>query len=202
MGLACYRAGQFKKASVHAIASKDDPGRGAGSIMDWPVLAMAHHRLGHTDEAREWLENANQEWHNHSPLAQSVDAANVLPRDPVWQNQDYPWHDWIVFQVLLAEANTLILGHRGEADCLDHLHQAYLRTKLGESRKAEEEFQAAVSGRDKVASAWLARGRVYRLLGERERARADFAKAYAVDPKDSRIRQEYEASGGNEKSGR
>jgi len=25
--------------------------------MIWPVLAMAHRRLGHGDEARQWLEN-------------------------------------------------------------------------------------------------------------------------------------------------
>jgi WD40 repeat protein/tetratricopeptide (TPR) repeat protein len=202
LGLACFRAGRFEEALVHLNASNrytSSPGR----IMNWPVLAMAHHRLGHTAEAREWLEKANREWHSHSPLAQSIGAANVLPLVDVYGFPvAYVWHDWLVFQVLLTEANTLILGNRGEADCLDHLHQAYLRTKLGESDKAEEEFQAAVSGRDKDASAWLARGRVFLLLGDEKRAKADFTKAHELKPDDPEIQKEYEASGGSEKSGR
>jgi tetratricopeptide (TPR) repeat protein len=159
--------------------------------------------LRHGAEARKWLEQANQEWRRLSPLAQSIQAANVLPfRDPPWWRYESFWHDWTTFEILLTEANASILSHRGEADCLDLLHRAYLHTKLGESRKADEEFQAAVRGRAKDASAWLARGRVYLLLGDKERAKADFAKAYEQNPDEPQIQKEYEASRGEKKKSR
>jgi tetratricopeptide (TPR) repeat protein len=203
LALAYYRAGRFEKAVSFANES-DKKTNWLSRNSNWPVLAMAHHRLGHTNDARRWLDLANQEWRERSPLAQSIDAANVLgtSADPLTWQDHVTWHDWLIFEQLLAEANTLIVGHRGEADCLEMLHDAYLSTKLGEKKKADEAFQAAVRGRDKVASAWLARGRVYLLLGDKDRARADFAKARELDPKDPQIQKEYGASGGKEKSSR
>jgi tetratricopeptide (TPR) repeat protein len=202
LALACYRAGRFKEASAHATRL-NAVATWPGHNMNWPVLAMAEHRLGHTAQARRWLEQANQEWRRRSPLAESVEAANVLPfAFPPWWSDERYWHDWLVFEVLLAEANALILGNRGEADCLDLLHQAYLHTRLGEASKADKAFQAALSGRARDARTWLARGRVYRLLGDRERARADFVRAHELNPDDPGIQKEYQASGGREKSGR
>jgi tetratricopeptide (TPR) repeat protein len=199
LALAFYRAGRFEEALAHCDKSNTGES-GRGRNMNWPVLAMIHHRLGHAVEARKWLEQANQEWRRLSPLAGSVEAANILPSEP-WYQEFYP-HDWEVFEILLIEANNLILGHRGEVDCLEHLHQGYVRTKLGDTKKADEEFQAAVSGRDKEASAWPARGRVYRLLGDKEHAKADFAKAHELDPKNPEIQKEYESSRGKDKPGR
>jgi tetratricopeptide (TPR) repeat protein len=158
---------------------------------------MAHHRLGHGDEARQWLEKATQEWRRLSPLPRAPGDRTILPSTS--EALVRSWHDWIVFEILLSEANALILGHRSEADCLDLLHQAYLHTKLGDFKKADEEFQAAVRGRAKDAKAWLARGRVYRLLGDKERAEADFAKAYELNRDDAQIQKEYEASRGEKK---
>jgi tetratricopeptide (TPR) repeat protein len=202
LALAYYRAGRFEQA-VACASMSDGEAAWPGRNSNWPVLAMAHHRLGHAEEAHKWLEQANREWRQRSPLAKTIDAANILPSssdDPnFWQVY---WQDWAIFKLLLAEANTLILGHRGEADCLDLLHRAYLHTKLGEAKKADEEFQAALSGREKVASAWLARGRVYRLLGNTDRAQADFAKAHELKPDDPQIQKEYEAFDGKVKSGR
>jgi tetratricopeptide (TPR) repeat protein len=199
--LASYRAGRFEQAVTFAnksVASVTWPGYNS----NLPLLALAQHRLGHADEARKWLEKANREWRERSPLAHSITAPNVLPisahGSDFWQ---VLWQDWLIFQHLLAEANTMILGHRGEADYLELLHEAYLRTKLGETKKAEEAFQAAVRGRAKDASAWLARGRVYLLLGDKERAKADFARAYELNPQDPQIRKEFEASAGREETG-
>jgi tetratricopeptide (TPR) repeat protein len=200
--LAHYRAGRLEQAvelankSVVYVKWPDHHS-------NMPVLAMAHHRLGHADEARRWLEKANREWREHSPLVRSITAANVLPRSGTeassWQ---IGWQDWLDFHRALVEANTLILGHGGEADCLERLHEAYLRTKLGQTKKADELFQAAVRSRAKDAGAWLARGRVYLLLGDKQRAKADFARAFELKPDDPQIQKEYEASSGEKKSGR
>jgi tetratricopeptide (TPR) repeat protein len=55
LGAALYRAGQFEAAVHHCgpIAETRNP-------LAWLVLAMAHHRLGHTEEARRWLDKAVQ----------------------------------------------------------------------------------------------------------------------------------------------
>jgi eukaryotic-like serine/threonine-protein kinase len=204
--LCYYRAGRLQEA-----AEAVNPQRAMWweewppYIMNWPLLGMIHYRMGHVAEARKWLEKANRAWRNLSPIARAIDSPRALPLpEPpwwLWEPNDPYWHDWPFFEILLGEANTLILGHRGEADCLDHLHQAYLRTKLGDNRKAEKEFQEAVNSRDKVASTWLARGRVYKLLGDKQRANADFAKAHELDPDDPQIQKEFKASVGKEKSG-
>jgi tetratricopeptide (TPR) repeat protein len=67
LGAALYRAGRFDQA----IPRLDEAIRlGIGEVVpkDWPFLAMAHHRLGHRDEARRWLDRLQ----NHQP---SADAA-------------------------------------------------------------------------------------------------------------------------------
>jgi eukaryotic-like serine/threonine-protein kinase len=202
LALACYRAGRYEEALAQATKSNLDVNWRPRN-MNWPVLAMAHHRLGHAAEAREWLRQANEEWRKLSPLARAIDSLTVLPPStPPWWQEEHLWQDWPIFELLLAEANALILGHRGEADCLDLLHRAYLHAKLGEGKNADEEFRAALCGRRKDPSAWLARGRVYRLLGDKDRARADFARGHELDPKDPQIQKEYTASGGKEKGGR
>jgi choice-of-anchor C domain-containing protein len=156
--------------------------------MIWPVLAMAHHRLGHTADAQQWLDKANQEWRRLSPLPRSPGERTIIPSASEALLKS--WHDWIVFELLLSEANALILGQRGEADCFDLLHRAYLHTRLGESRKAEEEFQAAVRGRARDAKVWLARGRVYLLLGDKAHAKADFARGFELKPDDPELWKE------------
>src|SRR5262249_18717300 len=116
LALANYRAGRFKEALVHASMENQLSPNEGGRYTTYPVQAMAHHRLGETAKAREWLEKANQGWLRQNPLAQAIDAANVLPAQASRDGTG-----WYILQVLVAEANELILGHRGEADCLDHL---------------------------------------------------------------------------------
>jgi WD40 repeat protein/serine/threonine protein kinase/tetratricopeptide (TPR) repeat protein len=53
LGAALYRAGKWKRA-VETL----DKNQGAFAASDWLFLAMAHHRLGHADKAREFLEKA------------------------------------------------------------------------------------------------------------------------------------------------
>jgi tetratricopeptide (TPR) repeat protein len=57
LGVAHYRAGDWK-ASVAALEKSMALGHGDGYAFDWFFLAMAHWRLGHSDEARTWYERA------------------------------------------------------------------------------------------------------------------------------------------------
>jgi tetratricopeptide (TPR) repeat protein len=59
LGALLYRAGRFLPAVErlnNAIRLRD----GKGTPEDWLFLAMAHHRLGHKEEARAWLNKAAQ----------------------------------------------------------------------------------------------------------------------------------------------
>jgi tetratricopeptide (TPR) repeat protein len=58
LGAALYRAGRYDQAIgrlEEAIQA-----RGGEHPGDWPFLAMAHHRLGHRDKARRWLDRLRQ----------------------------------------------------------------------------------------------------------------------------------------------
>jgi hypothetical protein len=74
LGLASYRAGQFEDSIRHLRQSlATDPGW-AGASLNWPVLALAHSRLGQHEEARRWL-GRSRGWLDQ--------AARDLAREPV-----------------------------------------------------------------------------------------------------------------------
>jgi WD40 repeat protein len=57
LGALLYRAGRYAdavKRLEEGIARRDK----VGTVHDWLFLALAHHRLGHADEARRWLDKA------------------------------------------------------------------------------------------------------------------------------------------------
>jgi WD40 repeat protein/tetratricopeptide (TPR) repeat protein len=87
LGAALFHAGQFEDAIRHleaAIKARN----GAQEPFDWPFLAMAHHRLGHHDEARRWLERLQ----------------SYRPSD----DPRRPW-DELEIRLLRSEAEALIL---------------------------------------------------------------------------------------------
>jgi tetratricopeptide (TPR) repeat protein len=68
LGAALYRAGRFAEAVRRldeGILRKEGESREA----DWVFLSMAHHRLGHHDEARRWLDRFRDRRPNLHPTA-------------------------------------------------------------------------------------------------------------------------------------
>jgi tetratricopeptide (TPR) repeat protein len=55
LGAALYRAGRFEEA-IRRLEEGIRLRSGGTDPEDWVFLAMAHHRLGHRDEARRWLD--------------------------------------------------------------------------------------------------------------------------------------------------
>jgi hypothetical protein len=61
LGAALYRAGRFDDAAKQLIkASALPPSQQTAMAYTWFFLSVTHHRLGHTDEARRWLEKGIQ----------------------------------------------------------------------------------------------------------------------------------------------
>src|SRR5262249_22947469 len=62
LGAALYRAGRFEEAVTRLTEATElscHPYR-TNMLSTWFYLAMAHHRLGHVEEARRWLDQAVQ----------------------------------------------------------------------------------------------------------------------------------------------
>jgi tetratricopeptide (TPR) repeat protein len=93
LGAALYRAGRFNEAISRieqSIQARDD----GGDPKAFAFLAMAHHRLGHADEAKRWLDKL---------------VAN-RPKD----GAEFSWDD-VDIRILRREAESLILGSRPAA---------------------------------------------------------------------------------------
>jgi tetratricopeptide (TPR) repeat protein len=93
LGAALYRNGRFADA-IGALNRAIAAAGGTGTWADWVFLAMAHQRLGHAKEAREWLKKA-RDW------GQSDVIEKPGPSSLDWSSRQE-------FQLLLTEAAQLM----------------------------------------------------------------------------------------------
>jgi tetratricopeptide (TPR) repeat protein len=95
LGLAYYRAGKFESAVECADRSaKAGWQNSAEGALNELVLALSHHRMGHTAEARTWLAKARKRVEQFTP------AAALLSQ--------VPSPDWVEIQLLRLEAEELL----------------------------------------------------------------------------------------------
>jgi tetratricopeptide (TPR) repeat protein len=95
LGLAHYRAGQLAEALRRCRESLDADPHWGGVVLNWLLLAMTEQRLGHTEEARRWLDKVVH-WRQHPEGGSSP--------------PDMPLSDFLEFQVLYPEAEALFLA--------------------------------------------------------------------------------------------
>jgi tetratricopeptide (TPR) repeat protein len=93
LGAALYRAGRFEEA-IHRLDESHRARDDAGDPKAFAFLALTHHRLGHRDEARRWLDK----------------LVTYRPRE----GADLFW-DEVEIRILRREAESLILGSRPAA---------------------------------------------------------------------------------------
>lgn len=98
LGLALYRAGMYEQAVECLKQALDENGAWGGQVLEWLVLAMAHHQLGHSEEAKNWLGTATQ-WLDQATLRDPV-LANITPNS-------LKWWDWLEVRHLRREAEAL-----------------------------------------------------------------------------------------------
>jgi WD40 repeat protein/tetratricopeptide (TPR) repeat protein len=84
-----YRAGQFEAARKRLQEAMEMP-HSEPTTRDWLVMALATQRLGRGDEAKNWLDKAEQ-----------------IRRNKVKDNKE-PWEDRLVYEILHREAETLV----------------------------------------------------------------------------------------------
>jgi serine/threonine protein kinase len=91
-GLTDYRAGHHEQAVVWLKHFGPKPDTTHWEASAFAILAMAHHRLGHADEARV-----------------SLDAARgILAKKPQDAMRDWSWRDWLHSEILCREAEALL----------------------------------------------------------------------------------------------
>jgi eukaryotic-like serine/threonine-protein kinase len=138
LGLAQYRAGRFEEAIRSTQESIDsDKGDGAGptGAVSMAVLAMAQHRVKHREEAARWLAKLDRlDWRS---VGRWPSPASW------WQRSD--------FLVLKREAVELITGKPAPDDPWLRSDRGHAYTQLGESAKAQTEFQAARAARSDLS---------------------------------------------------
>jgi WD40 repeat protein/tetratricopeptide (TPR) repeat protein len=98
LGIALYRAGQLDLAIQRLNEAIQVHGK-EGTAADWLFLAMAHHRQGKQDEARQWLDKAAH-WIDTAKDARSKESTGSAQ----------PWNERLEIQLFRREAETLLKG--------------------------------------------------------------------------------------------
>ena len=99
LGAVLYRAGRFEEAARRLTdaeaAFKKDKARPSTIAYTWLFRAMAEERLGHAQQAREWLAKAVREI-EHPPAERAKDPGVGS------------WRRWLTFRLLRGEAEALL----------------------------------------------------------------------------------------------
>jgi serine/threonine protein kinase/Flp pilus assembly protein TadD len=121
LGSALYRAGHFGQAirRLNEISTVREPATTtpASTISAWFFLAVAHHRLGHADEARKWLEKASKR----------VEEETKNPSNEA----NRAWNRRLTWQLLRREAEALIKPTGGDHDKAREKEKSQAKTQKG-----------------------------------------------------------------------
>jgi hypothetical protein len=100
LGAAHYRAGHFERAVQCCRESIDIDPTWRGSMLNWPVLSMAYHRLGNVSESTTWLLRSEQ-WIREVLSRPDVSAKSGLVLEV---------ENWLEMKVLTREARALAMS--------------------------------------------------------------------------------------------
>jgi tetratricopeptide (TPR) repeat protein len=99
LGMAYYRGGKFDLAVQSFQKSLDIKPRWDADVCNWLALAMAHQRLGHAEEARQWLDKATHWIDGAAALAPRASAGPLPGIHP---------HDGLACRLAHREAEKLL----------------------------------------------------------------------------------------------
>src|SRR5207245_1491470 len=99
LGAALYRPKRFEDCIKKLDEAIKVHGKG-GTAADWLFLAMAHHQLGHAEEAKKWLAKA-QQWIDQAAQEKPRGEAILLAVTPSWAER-------LELKLIRAEAEALL----------------------------------------------------------------------------------------------
>jgi serine/threonine protein kinase/tetratricopeptide (TPR) repeat protein len=170
LGLVRFRAGAFEAAVKELERSLGIDANWCRGGLNYSVLAMAYHKLGQREKAKEALEKAG---------AVMDDGLEALVRGPVG-NPPMLWGDWMEICLLYREAKTLIDGAPPADDSRVHVARAAAFTALGDHKKATGACAKAVELSPRDAGLWYALGTTHYRAGEHAKAIEALTRALAL----------------------
>ena len=99
LGAALYRSGQYT-AAIGRLNEACKALREGGTAFDWLFLAMAHQRLGQTEQARQWLDKA----------IQSIDQLEQAKTESLASAVPLQWVYRLELPILRREAEAIVNG--------------------------------------------------------------------------------------------
>jgi tetratricopeptide (TPR) repeat protein len=145
LGAALLRAGRLDEAVRRFEESLAVQPDWPNSGMNAYGLALAHHRLGHPEEARRWLERA-EAWLGRLDRAYAGEAPGDLSGQP---KVSVPFEHWVYAQVLRREAAGPILDASFPANPFAYrtTTQGRIAEEAGTRGPAGEPAPATIRGR-------------------------------------------------------
>jgi WD40 repeat protein/tetratricopeptide (TPR) repeat protein len=188
-GMAEYRAGRWARAAVWLQKSPQFSNWNR-NLPAQALLALAYHRLGQSDRARQALERARG-------------MRDQLPKVGEESFPTYNFNDWLIGHMVYREAAAILdVPHRREAeealrkqqwaDAVTHLThlieadpafwpdlvaRSIAYAEKGRAAEAKVDFGRAVELAGEAPDPWLQRGRFYAGLKRYEEAAGDFVRA-------------------------
>ena len=140
LGLAQYRVGQFHEAIKTCEASAQaDSGVVA---LEYPILAMAHHRLGHDDQAGASLKSASDAFDGWIDVLYQSDDSDWTLHYGAAKNLPISPSEWLEFLVTFREARRL-LGQPDTRDPRQHIIRARSYAALRRTQDAVTSYDVA-----------------------------------------------------------
>ena len=187
VGLIEYRAGRYEQAALRFRESLSAAGEWPSRVLNFPVLAMAQHRLGRASDARRSLSDASialehwtkalyqtredRSWFHH------LGAAAIWP---------CPWWDWLECRLFYEEAKLLIDGAVPPPDPRLRVLRARAFAGLRQQSRADAEYALALkdlSGDSQIQlEAHRNRGYLLTATQRWSEAAVEFARAAKLQP--------------------
>lgn len=188
LGKAHYRSGQFERALQRLQEGLAIPDRWPLSDLAHPVMAMAYHQLGNTDDAHASLKKAEaklQEWTN-----QRLDNADSpwVVHGGATSRWPVPWWDYLECELTYGEAYLMIEGRELPEGETAHVLRARSLAGLRWLQPAQDEYRRALEVDPANARVQLEfeRCRGLALIHQQPKvALASFSKACELAPDDA-----------------
>jgi serine/threonine protein kinase/Flp pilus assembly protein TadD len=183
------RAGRYAEAIRRCHESIQAYGDYPAKVITYPILAIAHHRLGEPVEAQralDWASGDIQRWTSEMYADGPLTWVTGFGATGDWP---LPWWEWLECELYYREARALLGMPPVDRDPRRHVLRARSFAGLLRWQEAEEEYVAALAlspEDEKIRREWH-RSRAYGHIRSKQfdLAAAEFDAASMLDPDDS-----------------